>query len=127
MRPATHDAAPLTILRCPATREPLRRDSSGLTNLSGSRSYPVIDSDIPVLLATEQSVFESSVSAESVASLPAVPRLRSALRTLLTDNGASRPNLQRMAALLQPPPGANGATRRVLVVGGGILGFGMDA
>jgi SAM-dependent methyltransferase len=119
--------APLTIFRCPATGEPLRRARSGLINLSGSRSYPVIDGDIPVLLAADRSVFESPDRRESAGRPSVVPRLRSALRGLLTDNGVSRRNLQRMAELLKPPPQANGARRRVLVVGGGILGFGMDA
>jgi SAM-dependent methyltransferase len=127
MRSATDTAPPLAILRCPATAEPLRRDNLRLTNLSGSRSYPVIDREIPVLVADEHSVFDSPVGPEPLISRPSRSRLRSALRRLLTDNGASRGNLQRMAADLRPSPHANGATRRVLVVGGGILGFGMDA
>jgi len=117
---------PVEILRCPATAEPLHWTGSALRNASENRVYDVVDG-IPILLAGERSVFDTGAAEAVVARESAPRRIRAHVRRGLTGNGVSGQKLARLVALLRPSPLANGARSRVLVVGGGILGFGMEA
>jgi SAM-dependent methyltransferase len=117
---------PVEILRCPATAEPLDWTGSTLRNVSRDRVYDIIDG-VPILLAGERSVFDTGATGVVVARESAPRRLRAVVRRGLTGNGVSRQKLEQLIALLPSARQANGARCRVLVVGGGILGFGMEA
>jgi SAM-dependent methyltransferase len=95
-----------------------------LRTASGAHEYPTLDG-IPVLLS-ERSLFPSGEFESRRDAVSTKSRLRGALRRKLTDNGVSRTNFRRMAELLAPPPEATAAPRRVLIVGGGDVGFGLE-
>jgi len=118
---------PLEILRCPVDVQPLHAEGAALVCAAGGHSYPVVDG-APVLIDDETSVFTTAEVAASGA-----PSRRPSL-------------LERLALALRPTPDANpgaadrfarfrdlvvnvadGSVARVLVVGGGELGHGMEA
>lgn len=128
---------PAELLRCPATGQPLRPADAGpsrLVTADGARAYPVVDG-VPVLIDGDACIF---TAAEVAATAPRA-----------TANGAGRGRgsaLRAIADRLTPSatynPGAPERYRRfrrevlaarrpdrrarVLVVGGGQLGWGME-
>jgi SAM-dependent methyltransferase/uncharacterized protein YbaR (Trm112 family) len=118
-------------LRCPATGSPLVPDGDeALVADGGSRRYPV-RGGVPILIAEEKSIFstadfESAIPAH--APVPGRAVLRRLARTVPSDsrNVASRANFEVMGRMLADE--ARGVTERplALVIGGGILGHGME-
>jgi SAM-dependent methyltransferase len=115
---------PIELLRCPRSGGALSVDGAELVAADGAARYPLVHG-IPILIDEERSLF---TLAELVASPPPAGRsARQVLRARLTGNAVSRRNLAQLADLLEERHRRTGARQRVLVVGGGILGFGMDA
>lgn len=123
--PTPLPASVMEILRCPETRQPLIWNGAGLTNEAGDRRYRLID-DVPLLLVPGRTLFEPTGRAACHGSREIRGRLRSSLRRRLTSSAASRCNHARLADLLRPRSRTDETPRRVLIVGGGILGFGME-
>jgi SAM-dependent methyltransferase len=109
-------------LRCPATGEPLTWEGDHV--FSESRSYPVVGG-VPILVADEKSLFAvADYTSEAARARPGgtLRRIRAALPST-GRNLAAHENLARLAQLVL----AFGVERpRVLVVGGGSAGEGMD-
>ncbi len=113
-------------LRCPADGSELRADGRELRCDGEGHRYPVIEG-VPVLIDDRSSLF----SVEEVASSATVPhrrglleRLAYRIRPMPADNPFAPARLERFRDLLLAPTA--GASPRVLVVGGGALGAGMD-
>jgi SAM-dependent methyltransferase len=116
----------MSILRCPATGQPLRTVGDlTLATEDGSRRYPVVGG-VPVLIADERSVFRTADYTR--AGRPDGPRrgVRALARRLvhagpaISGNAAAGDNFRELARLLEDEPDGLGAggRRRVLVVGG---------
>jgi SAM-dependent methyltransferase len=112
------------ILRCPVTGEPLALTDGRLITESGGRGYEIVD-DIPVLVSPERTLFDARHAAAEREAPGLWAQTRASLRRRLTANSVSRRNLGRLATLLEAP-GSHARPARVLVIGGGILGFGME-
>jgi SAM-dependent methyltransferase len=116
----------LEILRCPSTGQHLQLAGDALMTVDGERSYRLAENGTPVLLVSGASLFAGN----GTASAPAPVRgagLRQALRRKLTASPVSRQNFELLAELLREGWRPGSPPRRVLVVGGGILGFGAEA
>lgn len=113
----------LSLLRCPASGQRLRERDGELVTLDGSRRYPVVEG-VPVLIADGRSLFAGT---DPRARRPSRGRVRAELRRRVTASPASARNLERLAELLRVGWGVGDPPRRVLVVGGAILGFGAGA
>jgi SAM-dependent methyltransferase len=112
------------ILRCPATGEELEPWSGGLRAASGAHEYASVDG-IPVLLGSGRSLFDTEAVATPRPVASDRARLRASLRRKLTDNRVSQLNFGNLIVLLAPSAIAR-VPRRVLVVGGAVMGFGME-
>jgi len=113
------------ILRCPATGEGLALCAGGLQTPTGGRRYTLVDG-VPVLVVAERSLFDPGALQRRRANSRRRDT-RGRLRRALTANRISAENLRHLRELLRPGPRASPARRRrVLVVGGGILGFGIE-
>ncbi len=123
-RGALNDAAgrALDVLRCPVTGERLIVRSGWLCTATGTRRYPIA-AGVPVLLAAGRSLFDATTVAVHCEP-PIRRRVRARLRAALTASSASRRNVRRLIELLNGDGTGGTGARRVLVVGGGILGFG---
>jgi SAM-dependent methyltransferase len=110
----------LPLLRCPATGQRLvRRDGEFVTD-DGARRYPVTRG-VPVLIAEERSLFDlDSITDGGTGGRSSLLGRLLALPPTHTRNVAARANLAELVRLL----GGNG---RVLVIGGRIIGAGMEA
>ncbi|HEY5318402.1 MAG TPA: methyltransferase domain-containing protein, partial [Solirubrobacteraceae bacterium] len=96
-----------------------------LTTVDGELTYRLTEDGVPVLLMAGASLFAEEATRTSTAS-PAA-RMRDALRRTLTASPVSRKNFELVADLLREGWHDGSPRRRVLVVGGGILGFGAEA
>ncbi|MDQ6778439.1 MAG: class I SAM-dependent methyltransferase [Actinomycetota bacterium] len=115
----------LEILRCPSTGQQLKVAGDELVTVDGERSYRFAANGGPVLLVSGVSLFaENGTGATSTSS---AARLRQVLRRTLTASPVSRENFELLAALLREGWHDGSPPRRVLVVGGGTLGFGAEA
>ena len=117
----------LAVLRAPHTHAALTAEGDALRATDGAR-FPIVDG-VPILIDEDRSLFRL---ADFTAAGPAVPpsigrRLRAAVRARLGGSPVSERNFARLADLLDARHAASGREQRVLVVGGGILGYGMDA
>ncbi|MGO9883620.1 MAG: methyltransferase domain-containing protein [Solirubrobacteraceae bacterium] len=113
------------ILRCPTTGESLRLSDGYLQTPSDERRYTLTDG-VLILVAPERSLFGAS-AVQRAAPLSRVRRARIWLRRRLTANPISAKNLHQLAELLQPSAdGSPAPRRRVLVIGAGIVGFGVE-
>jgi SAM-dependent methyltransferase len=114
-------------LRCPACTARLSLGPGGLTceGAECQRTFPIING-IPIVIDGSKSVFEiDDFLSGSTTYFQEESRLRRFAKRVLPDlrtNVRSRPNFARFVDLVL------GASRapRVLVIGGGILGIGMD-
>ena len=104
-------------LRCPATGEPLHRAGDALESASGRR-YRIVGG-VPVLIAEERSLFSAS---------PTRPEPPSRARRLAAHlpRDSYNAGTERLVARLLELLLAASARPRVLVVGGGTLGAGME-
>jgi SAM-dependent methyltransferase/uncharacterized protein YbaR (Trm112 family) len=117
------------LLRCPVCRERLLEDDFGLrcvNDACGGR-FPVVNG-VPVLLNEKRSLFRIDEVAKGQAFASELRRegRQRLLRTLIptiSRNIKARANLARFARLLLERPGEP----RVLVIGGGTLGAGMNS
>jgi SAM-dependent methyltransferase/uncharacterized protein YbaR (Trm112 family) len=113
-------------LRCPASSQRLTMAGGELRSEDGTHRYPIVDG-VPILIAEERSLFSpSEFSSRDSATPSRGSRLKALVRRALPSasrNVASRANFRRFAELLQE----EGSPRRVLVVGGGELGEGLEA
>jgi uncharacterized protein YbaR (Trm112 family) len=127
------DSPVAEILRCPRCRGHLRGDATSLTCESCAATFPVVDG-IPVLLNEERSIFSASEAvkrhgidkllAENSAAptAPLKERFFDALPKL-SHNWKADTNLAQFSSLLA----GNGRRSRVVIVGGGVLGAGVEA
>lgn len=125
-RPSDAAARPqplLELLRCPETGQRLVQAGGELVAVDGSRRYPLVEG-VPVLIAEGRSLFAGK---DVRAMRPSPGRLRSELRRRLTASPASRRNFERLAELIREGWRVGEPPRRVLVIGGAVLGFGADA
>jgi SAM-dependent methyltransferase len=110
-------------LRCPRCLGELRHDHSALSCVECSESYPVLDG-IPVLLNEDNSIFRIEDFVNGAGTFfgdgSRFRRLSARLSPMLARNVVSEANFRRLLAELGP------TDRRVLVVGGSVLGQGMD-
>lgn len=111
----------LPILRCPATGSPLSQDGAELVSEEGAR-YPVVDG-VPVLVS-DDSVFTREAIASSATQRSGLT-LRARLIQALPTDSYNIHSPERFAHIAQLAR-ANSAAPRVLVVGGGQLGKGME-
>jgi len=113
----------VAILRSPVGGHRLRYDGERLVSEGGGTEFAVIDG-VPVLFAADRTLFDDPTEIQSWNGRTSRwTALRSELRRLTTANPVSRENFDLLVELLT----ANApASRRVLVVGGGIVGFGME-
>ncbi len=123
-----------TLVRCPACGCELRRDEGALVceGAACGRSYPVVDG-IPVLIDEERSLFRiedytkrgHTAYADKYGEAPAENGLKRLARSLvpgISNNVLAERNYGRLADLVL----AKGSQATVLVVGGGIVGRGME-
>jgi uncharacterized protein YbaR (Trm112 family) len=120
---------PVEALRCPATGQRLREaDGDRLSCEDGSRTYPVVEG-VPILIDKDRSLFSSDDIAASAdrgrTSRPGVLRrvLRSIIPGTTSNLGASK-RFERFGALAIER--AEQQPTRVLVLGGGGLGAGLE-
>ena len=116
------------LLRCPRCRSGLSRQNAGFTCTNGecARRYPLTAQGIPILIDEDASVF--SIAAFERQEPTFFHDLRGAARVLKKlvpeiTNLRSKTNYETLRARLL----ATSAAPRVLVLGGSILGFGMEA
>jgi SAM-dependent methyltransferase len=115
-------AAARALLRCPACRAELTwaADKAACTSVACQRRYPVVDG-VPILIHEENSLFRlAEIRAERAAAQRSPAGWRRLLPGLSRDL-AARENIARLVALL-----AERAAPRVLVVGSGLVGQGME-
>jgi SAM-dependent methyltransferase len=116
----------LELLRAPGDGSELIWDGTSLRARDGSASFPVVDG-VPILLPADSAFSVAEYLDPRSRGSGIVQRLgplaRRALPSLSHNLSAAR-NLERFRALLHEQLG--GAKARVLVVGGAILGEGMD-
>jgi SAM-dependent methyltransferase len=125
MTTVRHEPAPelLGILRCPETGAAVAWAGDALVTAGGERSYPLLEG-VPILVAESRSLFSP---ADVRGRAGAGAGLRGGLRRRLTSSPASRANFERLARLLRGRWREGDDPLLVLVVGGGILGFGAEA
>ena len=115
------DPTHLDFLQCPVTRQPLARSESGLTTPDGSHIYPVV-SGVPILLPDAWG--DSPTAFPTAGHSTPLRRLGRRIRPPRPAPFTSRRQFQRLLRdLLQHPVRER---PRVLVIGGGRLGDGMD-
>jgi SAM-dependent methyltransferase len=114
----------LGILRSPISGDPLILREDSLQTEGGDERYRITNG-IPILLAPGKSLFGDT---DILISRPSTVfrRARSRLRRTLIAGHSSSQNLRHLGALLEPTGASRDGSRRVLVVGGGILGFGVE-
>lgn len=105
------------MLRCPETGEPLVDHGDKLT--SARCSYPVIDG-VPILMSESASLF----SADSLSAPRRPSRLRALVRRLIPSATLALGQASRYERFVAEIRASGG--RQVLVIGGGLLGAGMD-
>jgi SAM-dependent methyltransferase len=113
----------LEILRCPSTGQRLSITDNALVTLDGERSYRLAENGVPVLLVGS-SLFAHDDPVAWTRSAGA--QARAAVRRSLTASPVSRENFKLLVELLRDGWVEGNAPRRVLVIGGGILGFGAE-
>jgi SAM-dependent methyltransferase/uncharacterized protein YbaR (Trm112 family) len=128
--PARLSAALREVLRCPACGGRLLSES-GETELrcaeaSCRRAYPVA-AGVPVLIDERKSVFTPAEVARALLGTPSAPTgsgraLVRAMTPAISRNVKAAANFERLSRLLR-----DSASRRVLVVGGGLRGEGFGA
>ena len=116
-------------LRCPATGKPLALRDGEYVTPGGDRRYPVVGG-IPVLIAEERSLFSPADFTAATAAAPPAPPSRAAraarrIRSLKSRNVGSEARMQRLVGEIRAS--ARGERPAVLIVGGGIVGHGMEA
>src|SRR5690349_1260280 len=115
---------PLSLLRCPACRGELQLDGDSLVCSCEAR-YPVVDG-VPVLIDEARSVFSiQSFTRRKETFFVKPSRLRGIIFSVLPElsrNAVAETNFARMSALLLEKT----EKPLVLVIGGGILGAGMQ-
>jgi SAM-dependent methyltransferase len=118
------------VLRCPATGQRLREtEGGGLSCEDGSRTYPVVDGT-PILVDGGRSLFSSddiAASADRARTSRSGP-LRRLVRAAMpgtTSNPGAPARFERFGALAVERAAQHPA--RVLVIGGGRLGAGLEA
>jgi SAM-dependent methyltransferase len=84
-------------------------------------TYRVAGNGVPILLVSDSSLFSPD---ETATARTSAARLRARVRGVLTASPVSRKNFKALAELMRDGWSAGHPVRRVLVVGGGILGFG---
>jgi uncharacterized protein YbaR (Trm112 family) len=131
-------AALLPIMRCPVTEARLTITPEGdLVTEDRGRTYPVFDG-VPVLIDPERSLFDPASELQSQAGAAGRPGRRQRLRTTAWTVGRrlvpsiglnvrADDNYRHLGRLLSPPE-SDGAdpTRRVLIVGGAVEGYGIN-
>jgi SAM-dependent methyltransferase len=116
------DSELMSILRSPGGA-PLSERDGDLVTEHGDERFLVV-AGVPLFLDPDRSLFARHAFTESAAAPRSrVRRLRGLLRARLIGSPVSRRNFLRMTELLAP---ARGDRRLVLVIGGGILGFGIE-
>ena len=117
------------LLRCPVDGRALRLDGNSLACDEGGHRYPVVEG-VPVLIDEQTSVF----TVAEVAASGSPPVRRSVLERLAyrivptpSSNVGAAARFARFAALIAGEGERRDPPARVLVVGGGELGYGMDA
>lgn len=118
---------PLEILRCPVDRGLLRAERDSLVCEACDRHFPVVDGT-PVLIDGERSLFTIDEVAESRTARDRrsiLERIAYRLRPSPTDNPGAPERFRRFRDLVRASAG--GPRARILVVGGGALGSGMQA
>jgi SAM-dependent methyltransferase len=125
----TLSAASIDLLRCPRCKGPLHRDSGSFVclNVACAADYPVVDG-VPILINEENSVFAIAEFASQRSTYFNLRPSRAAraldrLTPRTSLNVKAEANYRQLAALLA----AQSVAPRVLVLGGSILGQGMDA
>jgi len=116
----------LDLLRCPVEREELRSEGEELVCVAGHR-YPVANG-VPVLIDDGASIFTAAgvaASAQARPSRSALERVAYRIRPTPASNIAAAERFARFGEMLAAERGETPA--RVLVVGGGELGEGMNA
>lgn len=109
------------LLRCPITGSPLTRAPDGFLTSSGGRRYRVVG-QVPILLDAESTPFDPPFAAEPPPCSRGVRAILDRLVPSPTRAVGSRQRFDRLADLV-----AVGDRRaRVLVIGGGETGQGMD-
>jgi SAM-dependent methyltransferase len=109
-------------LRCPATGRPLRRAGDRLETDDGSRSYPVVGG-VPVLIDEQRSLFRLD---EFRAPAPAAPRGRLRRIAARLPSDSANPGAAAYVQALVDALSGRGGRQRVLVVGGGTVGAGLE-
>lgn len=117
----------LELLACPKCHGSPKKRAEALFCEHCDRSYPIVR-DTPVMILDESSIFRlSDFTSEGTTTLdPRVAGLKVFLRKItprISSNDFARENYARFARELK----ARTARPRVLVIGGGILGRGMEA
>jgi SAM-dependent methyltransferase len=117
----------LPLLRCPSCRAPLLASAAGVTceNRALAHSFPVVDG-IPILIDESRSLFfHDDFRHHRRTTMPPPSKFLDAVASLLPTlnlNVAATGNFERFAELALQ----GRSTARVLIVGGGISGAGMD-
>jgi len=114
-------------LRCPADGSALRHDGEELVCAGEGHRYPVVEG-APVLIDDHSSLFSVAGVTASRGVTPRrglLERLAYRIRPMPADNPFASDRLERFRDLLLAD--SPGARPRVLVVGGGALGAGMEA
>lgn len=113
----------LSILQCPATgQELVVTESSTLRSRDGSHEYAVV-AGVPILIDTEMSVF----AVDGPVMVPPIrhTRARRKLARLLPSTSLNAGTRERIASFYSQLDRTHGRPR-VLIVGGGTLGAGLD-
>src|SRR3712207_5221128 len=118
---------PVDLLRDPVTHEALRLEGrTRLVTERSARSYPVVDG-VPVLVDEAASVFSADQIAASARRAPVKSPVRRLARRLMLSSALGIGTEERYARFERlVSDAAAGARARVLVVGGGQLGRGME-
>ena len=114
------------LLRCPVDAGQLRQDGPSLVCDSGVHRFPVVDG-VPVLIDDDTSVFTVAgvaASGAAAAGAPLLTQIALRVRPRPPSNIGAASRFERFRDLAC---GEDGRSARVLVVGGGELGDGMDA
>ena len=126
-RPTSPTAAADALMRCPGCRGELRRTGDALACACGA-SYPIVRG-VPVLIHEPRSIFtiaevvnDASSISPTAKSVSLKSRILEALPQI-SKNWAAPDNFRRMTEVLRARPGH----KRVLVIGGGVLGYGMES
>lgn len=116
----------LSILRCPATGQPLERRGTSFVSRDGGQTYPVVG-DVPVLIDDSASIFSSAVAASATASNDRTSMRRRLARRLIPSSTESIGSDVRYAELARLVRELSRPRRpRLLVVGGAEAGQGIE-